>query len=87
MECGQDKATPDGAIVTRGLTRRFGDLLAVDHLDLVMPHGAVFGLLGRNGAGKTTTIKILITLLAPSEGTARSSAALTSALSRRASAA
>jgi ABC-type multidrug transport system ATPase subunit len=65
VECGQDKATLDGAIVTRGLTRRFGDLLAFDHLDLVMPHGAVFGLLGWNGAGKTTTIKILITLRAP----------------------
>ncbi|MFF5229482.1 ABC transporter ATP-binding protein [Dactylosporangium sp. NPDC000521] len=56
---------------TRGLTRRFGDLLAVDHLDLLVPQGTVFGLLGRNGAGKTTTIKMLTTLLAPTEGTAR----------------
>jgi ABC-2 type transport system ATP-binding protein len=58
------------AVVTWGLTRRFDDLVAVDHLDLAVPHGTVFGLLGRNGAGKTTTIKMLITLLAPSEGTA-----------------
>ncbi|MEU0560271.1 ATP-binding cassette domain-containing protein [Dactylosporangium maewongense] len=56
---------------TRGLTRRFGELLAVDHLDLLVPQGMVFGLLGRNGAGKTTTIKMLTTLLAPTEGTAR----------------
>ncbi|MEV0569106.1 ATP-binding cassette domain-containing protein [Dactylosporangium sp. NPDC050588] len=56
---------------TRGLTRRFGELLAVDHLDLSVPQGMVFGLLGRNGAGKTTTIKMLTTLLAPTEGTAR----------------
>jgi len=55
---------------TVGLTRRFDHLVAVDHLDLEIRHGEVFGLLGRNGAGKTTTIKRLITLLAPSEGEA-----------------
>lgn len=60
----------DAAVLTRGLTRRFGDLTAVDQLDMVVPRGSVFGLLGRNGAGKTTTIKMLITLLTPSEGTA-----------------
>jgi ABC-2 type transport system ATP-binding protein len=54
-----------------GLTRRFGDLIAVDHLDLFVSRGAVFGLLGRNGAGKTTTIKMLITLLKPTAGSAR----------------
>jgi ABC-2 type transport system ATP-binding protein len=57
-------------VATTNLTRHFGDLLAVDHLNLEIPKGSVFGLLGRNGAGKTTTIKMLITLLAPSEGTA-----------------
>jgi len=58
-------------VVTDGLTRRFGHLTAVNHLDLKVRRGSVFGLLGRNGAGKTTTIEMLITLLAPSEGTAR----------------
>lgn len=60
----------DPIVVTDDLTRRFGDLVAVDHVSIDIPAGAVFGLLGRNGAGKTTTIKMLITLLAPSEGTA-----------------
>jgi ABC transporter len=58
------------AVRTVGLTRRFEHLVAVDHLDLEVRHGEVFGLLGRNGAGKTTTIKMLITLLEPTEGTA-----------------
>jgi len=57
-------------LTTIGLTRRFGDLTAVDHVGLEIAHGEVFGLLGRNGAGKTTMIKMLITLLAPSEGAA-----------------
>jgi ABC-2 type transport system ATP-binding protein len=54
-----------------GLSRRFDDLLAVDHLDLAIPAGRLVGLLGANGAGKTTTLNMLTTLLAPSEGTAR----------------
>jgi ABC-2 type transport system ATP-binding protein len=58
-------------VVTEGLTRRFGDLVAVNGLDLEVRRGSVFGLLGRNGAGKSTTIEMLITLLAPSQGTAR----------------
>lgn len=58
-------------VVTEGLTRHFGDLVAVDGLDLQVPRGEVFGLLGRNGAGKTTTIAMLITLLAPTSGSAR----------------
>ena len=58
------------AIRTSGLTRRFGDLVAVDRLDLRVRAGSIYGLLGPNGAGKSTTIKILITLLPPSEGTA-----------------
>lgn len=55
-------------VVTKDLTRRFGDLVAVDHLDLAVRTGSVFGLLGRNGAGKSTAIKMLITLLKPTEG-------------------
>jgi len=58
------------AVETRGLTRRFGTLVAVDHLSIAFPHGSIFGLLGPNGAGKSTLIKMLTTLLAPSEGTA-----------------
>jgi len=53
------------------LSRTFGALVAVDHLDLEVFGGEVFGLLGRNGAGKSTLIKMLTTLLPPSEGTAR----------------
>jgi len=64
-------ASTAAAIETFGLTRRFGDLTALDHLDLQIPHGEIFGLLGPNGAGKSTTIKMLATLLAPTSGTAR----------------
>ncbi len=59
------------ALETRELTRRFGELTAVDHLDLSVEPGSFFGLLGPNGAGKTTTVSILCTLLKPSEGSAR----------------
>jgi ABC-2 type transport system ATP-binding protein len=50
---------------------RFGDTVAVDHLDLTIPAGEVFGLLGPNGAGKTTTIRVLNTLLPVQEGSVR----------------
>jgi ABC-2 type transport system ATP-binding protein len=55
---------------TTGLTRRFGDLTAVDNLNLTVAEGEVFGLLGPNGAGKTTVIKMLTTLLPLTAGTA-----------------
>ncbi len=58
------------AIETQRLTRRFGSISAVDELSLGVEHGEVFGLLGPNGAGKTTTIKMLITLLPPTAGSA-----------------
>ncbi|MCX5999876.1 MAG: ATP-binding cassette domain-containing protein [Chloroflexi bacterium] len=58
-------------IETVGLTRRFGDLIAVDHLTISVQAGEAFGLLGPNGAGKTTAIKMLITLLPPTSGEAR----------------
>ncbi len=57
-------------IQTHSLTRRYGSLVAVDHLTFTCPFGCVFGLLGPNGAGKSTLIKMLTTLLPPSEGTA-----------------
>ena len=61
---------PGPAIEARGLSKRFGPILALDGLDLVVPQGSVFGLLGPNGAGKTTTIRILTGLARPTAGTA-----------------
>lgn len=58
-------------IETRGLTRRFGNLTAVDSLDLAIDPGEIFGLVGPDGAGKTTTLRMLCSLLDPSEGSAR----------------
>jgi ABC-2 type transport system ATP-binding protein len=58
----------DPVITCRGLTRRFGDVVAVDRLTLDIHPGEVFGLLGHNGAGKTTTIRLLNGVLTPSEG-------------------
>ncbi|MFN8074800.1 MAG: ABC transporter ATP-binding protein [Kineosporiaceae bacterium] len=54
---GRDVDGP--AVTVRGLVKRYGDKLAVDHLDLTIAHGEVFALLGPNGAGKTTTVEIL----------------------------
>ena len=59
------------AIETQGLTRRFGDVLAVDHLDLRVEREMFYGFLGPNGAGKSTTIKMLTGLLGPTSGTIR----------------
>ncbi len=58
-------------IETESLTRRFGELTAVDSVNLKVERGEIFGLLGPNGAGKTTTINMLVTLLVPTSGTAR----------------
>jgi ABC-2 type transport system ATP-binding protein len=62
---------PDPIIAVDGLTRRFGDVVAVDGLTLEIDPGEVFGFLGHNGAGKTTTVRLLNGLLAPDDGTAR----------------
>jgi drug efflux transport system ATP-binding protein len=58
------------AIVAQDLTRKFGAFVAVDHISFDVGVGEVFGFLGANGAGKTTAIKMLIGLLAPTEGAA-----------------
>jgi ABC-2 type transport system ATP-binding protein len=68
MPARKPKPLPDYAVEIQGLTRRFGAFTAVDSLDLRVEAGGVFAFLGPNGAGKTTTIKMLTTLLAPSEG-------------------
>ena len=65
--------TPDSSshvVQARSLVRRYGDFTAVAGIDLDVRAGEVFGLLGPNGAGKTTTIKMLVTLLPPTAGTA-----------------
>lgn len=60
----------DYAIESRGLTRHFGSLVAVDHLELRVPRACVFGFLGPNGSGKSTTIRMLCGLLTPTSGEA-----------------
>jgi ABC-2 type transport system ATP-binding protein len=60
----------DAAIVVNGLTRRFGDFVAVNAISFRVAQGEVFGFLGANGAGKTTAIRMLIGLLAPTAGKA-----------------
>lgn len=63
-------STGEPVIVARGLTKRFGDFTAVDHLDLTVRRAEVYGFLGPNGCGKSTTIRMLCGLLTPSAGTA-----------------
>jgi ABC-2 type transport system ATP-binding protein len=58
----------DIAIQARGLTKRFGPVTAVDHLDLNVPRSMIYGFLGPNGSGKTTAIRLLCGLLTPTEG-------------------
>ncbi len=62
---------PETVIRARGLTKVYGELVAVDHLDLDVRAGEIFGLLGPNGAGKTTTILMLLGLSEPTDGRAR----------------
>ena len=56
------------AVTTKGLTKRYGSLSAVDRLDLSVEQGALYGFLGPNGAGKTTTIRMMLGLIFPTEG-------------------
>jgi len=61
----------EAAVVARGLTKRFGDMIAVDDVDIEIRRGEVFGFLGPNGAGKTTTIRMLCGIMDPTAGEAR----------------
>ena len=63
--------TDEFAVEASGLTKHYGEVVALDGLDLAVPTGTVLGLLGPNGAGKTTAVSILTTLTAPDAGTAR----------------
>jgi ABC-2 type transport system ATP-binding protein len=60
--------TGSSVIDVRGLTKRFGDKTVVDHFDIAVPRGAIYGFLGPNGSGKTTTIRMICGLLTPDEG-------------------
>jgi len=62
-----DEAPP---VRARGLVKRYDDVLAVDHIDLNVQHGDVYGFLGPNGAGKTTTLRMILGLITPTEGRA-----------------
>jgi lantibiotic transport system ATP-binding protein len=64
----KDDPVQSVAVRTEGLTRSFGNQTAVDHIDLAVPRGAVYGFLGPNGCGKTTTIRMLLGLLSADSG-------------------
>ncbi|MGV6852996.1 MAG: ABC transporter ATP-binding protein [bacterium] len=64
-------STQPYAIYAKGLTRKFADLIAVNHLDLNVEKGSIYGFLGPNGCGKSTTIRMLCGLLTPSSGEAQ----------------
>ena len=67
----QSAAMGEPAILAEGLTRRFGDMVAVKDLALCLPRGQIHGFLGPNGCGKSTTLRMLTGLLTPSEGRVR----------------
>jgi len=70
-DAARNTHTDEFAVEAHGLTKHYGDIVALDGLDLAVPTGSVLGLLGPNGAGKTTAVSILTTLIAPDSGTAR----------------
>ncbi|MFX1313136.1 MAG: ABC transporter ATP-binding protein [Promethearchaeota archaeon] len=65
------KISENYAIITKDLTKKFGDLIAVKNLNLKIPYGKTYGLLGPNGAGKTTTVRMLNAIISPTSGTAQ----------------
>ena len=77
-----DRVTTQQPIEARGLVKRYGEIVAVDHVDLTVERGDVFGYLGPNGAGKTTSLRMLLGLIRPTEGRADSSGATRSTSAR-----
>src|SRR3981081_1434233 len=67
---GKGTSFAEPAIIVHGLKKYFGEVHALDGVDIEVPRGTVFGLLGPNGAGKTTMVRILATLLPPDDGRA-----------------
>lgn len=64
----QDSATPEYVIETRALTKRFPNKIAVDHVNMHVRRGDIYGLIGKNGAGKTTAMKLILGIMRPSAG-------------------
>src|SRR4051812_31436561 len=62
---------PEAPLAVRGLVKRYGDLTAVDGVDLTVEPGDVYGYLGPNGAGKTTSLRMMLGLIRPNAGTVR----------------
>src|SRR5204862_8258753 len=58
-------------LVVRGLVKHYGEIVAVDHVDLTVDEGAVYGYLGPNGAGKTTSLRMMLGLIRPTAGSVR----------------
>src|SRR4029077_11373825 len=71
LACVSSLRMTDPAVEVRGLTKRYGDIVAVDNVDLVVPRACAFGYLGPNGAGKTTLIKMLLGLTRANAGEMR----------------
>jgi ABC-2 type transport system ATP-binding protein len=68
---GSDATAGERPVELRGLVKRYGDLVAVDHVDLTVEPGDVYGYLGPNGAGKTTSLRMMLGLIRPDGGTIR----------------
>ena len=68
---GASGASPSIVIEAEAVSKRFGERVAVDELDLAVPHGGCFGLLGPNGAGKTTTLRMIYGVTRPTAGAVR----------------